>query len=78
MELLEAALLAEMARVRPPELDRGVNLVGPHRDDLELRLGERPAGYATHGESWSLALALRLGSFELLRSDGGRPGARTG
>jgi DNA replication and repair protein RecF len=67
---LEAALLDELARVRGQELDRGVCLVGPHRDDLELLLGDGPAkGYASHGESWSLALALRLGSFELLRSD---------
>jgi DNA replication and repair protein RecF len=75
--LLEAALLAELARVRPQELDRGVNLIGPHRDDLELHLGELPVrGYASHGESWSTALALRLGSYELLRSDhpaGGSP-----
>lgn len=68
--LLEAALLAELARMRPQELERGVNLVGPHRDDLELRLGELPVrGYASHGESWSTALALRLGSYELLRAD---------
>jgi DNA replication and repair protein RecF len=75
--LLEAALLAELARVRPQELDRGVNLIGPHRDDLDLHLGELPVrGYASHGESWSTALALRLGSYELLRSDhpaGGSP-----
>ena len=50
----------------------GVNLVGPHRDDLELALGELPVrGYASHGESWSAALALRLGSYELLRADEG-------
>jgi DNA replication and repair protein RecF len=75
--VLEAALLAELAKARPAELDRGVNLVGPHRDDLELRLGELPVrGYASHGEGWSVALALRLGSYELLRSDalpGGDP-----
>jgi DNA replication and repair protein RecF len=68
--VLEAALLAEVARVRPAELERGVNLVGPHRDDLELGLGELPVrGYASHGEGWSVALALRLGSYELLRAD---------
>ena len=50
---------------------RGLTLVGPHRDDLALTIGELPArGYASHGESWSLALALRLGAFELLRADG--------
>ena len=49
-------------------------LVGPHRDDLELRLGSQPAkGFASHGESWSLAVALRLAAYELLRTDGGEP-----
>jgi DNA replication and repair protein RecF len=73
-ELLEAALLAELARVRPAELERGVTLVGPHRDDLVLSLGGRPAkGYASHGESWSYALALRLASYELLAADGAEP-----
>jgi DNA replication and repair protein RecF len=49
-------------------------LVGPHRDDLVLTLGELPAkGYASHGESWSLALALRLSAYDLLRGDGGEP-----
>lgn len=68
--VLEAALLAEVARMRPAELERGVNLVGPHRDDLDLGLGELPVrGYASHGEGWSVALALRLGSYELLRAD---------
>jgi len=75
--VLEAALLADLARSRPAELDRGVNLVGPHRDDLDLALGELPVrGYASHGEGWSVALSLRLGSYELLRSDalpGGDP-----
>jgi DNA replication and repair protein RecF len=69
-ELLEAALLAELARLRPQELERGVNLVGPHRDELLLQLGDMAVrGYASHGESWSTALALRLGSYELLRDD---------
>ena len=68
---LRAALLGQLIRVRPQELERGLCLVGPHRDDLELRLGDGPArGFASHGESWSLALALRLGAFALLRSDG--------
>ena len=49
-------------------------LVGPHRDDLELRLGEQPAkGFASHGESWSMALSLRLASYELLRAEGSEP-----
>jgi DNA replication and repair protein RecF len=74
---LEQALLAELERMRASELDRGVNLVGPHRDDVELRLGALPVrGYASHGEGWSVALALRLGSYDLLRADalpGGDP-----
>jgi DNA replication and repair protein RecF len=65
---LETAMLKELARVRASELDRGVCLVGPHRDELELSIRGLPArGYASHGESWSLALALRLASFALLR-----------
>jgi DNA replication and repair protein RecF len=72
--MLRTALLAQMARRRDAELERGVCLVGPHRDDLELRLGEQAAkGFASHGESWSLALALRLGSYELLRAEGSDP-----
>ncbi|ARC55462.1 DNA replication and repair protein RecF [Frondihabitans sp. 762G35] len=59
-----------LARVRPSELDRGVTLVGPHRDDLFLSLNGLPArGYASHGESWSFALALKLGSAAVLRTD---------
>ena len=72
--VLAAALRAELARVRPQEVERGVTLVGPHRDDLVMSLGALPLrGYASHGESWSSALALRLGSYELLRSDGVEP-----
>lgn len=71
---LETALLKELIRRRDAELERGVCLVGPHRDDLELRLGEQPAkGFASHGESWSLALALRLAAYALLRSEGSEP-----
>ncbi|MER5415035.1 DNA replication/repair protein RecF [Streptomyces virginiae] len=73
-EALYEALLAALAEVRKQEIERGVTLVGPHRDDLVLRLGELPAkGYASHGESWSYALALRLASYELLRSEGSEP-----
>ncbi len=73
-ELFEAALLDALARRRDAELERGVCLVGPHRDDLELRLGDHIAkGFASHGESWSMALALRLAAYELLRADGGDP-----
>ena len=71
---LETALLAALARRRDAELERGMCLVGPHRDDLELRLGEQPAkGFASHGESWSFALALRLAAYELLRAEGSEP-----
>jgi DNA replication and repair protein RecF len=74
VEIFEAALLDELARRRDAELERGVCLVGPHRDDLELRLGDQVAkAFASHGESWSMALALRLAAYELLRSDGGDP-----
>lgn len=74
VEFLQAALLAEMARRRSAELDRAVCLVGPHRDDLELRLGDQPAkGFASHGESWSMALSLRLAAYELLRAEGSDP-----
>ncbi|MQA78285.1 MAG: DNA replication/repair protein RecF [Streptosporangiales bacterium] len=69
-QVLAAAMQAAVAARRKDELDRGVTLVGPHRDELELELGDLAVrGYASHGESWSLALALRLGSFELLRGD---------
>jgi DNA replication and repair protein RecF len=68
------ALLEEVGRRRQDEIDRGVTLVGPHRDDLTFRLGEQPVkGYASHGESWSFALALRLASYHLLRQDGDDP-----
>jgi DNA replication and repair protein RecF len=65
---LETAMLKALAGARASELDRGVCLVGPHRDELDLSIGGLPArGYASHGESWSLALALRLASFALLK-----------
>jgi len=65
----EQALLAALLDVRASELERGVCLAGPHRDELELSVRGLPArGYASHGESWSLALALRLASYDLLRA----------
>jgi DNA replication and repair protein RecF len=71
---LQEALLSSLAERRPAEIERGVTLVGPHRDDLSLMLGELPVrGYASHGESWSFALALRLAAYDLLRSDGIEP-----
>ncbi|MEF2527511.1 MULTISPECIES: DNA replication/repair protein RecF [Streptomyces] len=73
-EELYEVLLQALAQVRKQEIERGVTLVGPHRDDVLLRLGELPAkGYASHGESWSYALALRLASYELLRAEGSEP-----
>ncbi|MFC4603818.1 DNA replication/repair protein RecF [Rhodococcus kronopolitis] len=74
VEVLEASFLNELAVARQREIDRGVCLVGPHRDDLELVLGDQPAkGYASHGESWSFALSLRLAAFALQRADGTDP-----
>jgi DNA replication and repair protein RecF len=71
---LAAALLDALVKVRRQEVERGVCLVGPHRDDLDLCLGDGPAkGYASHGESWALALALRLASYRLLRADDVEP-----
>ncbi len=72
--VLEAALLSAVAAARGEEIERGVCLVGPHRDDLLLRLGPLAArGYASHGEAWSLALALRLAAYDLLAADGAQP-----
>lgn len=71
---LEPLLLDELARVRRQEVERGVCLVGPHRDDLDLMLGPGPAkGYASHGESWAIALSLRLASYRLLCADDVEP-----
>ncbi|MEO3892067.1 DNA replication/repair protein RecF [Nonomuraea sp. B5E05] len=71
---LEERIRERLLEVRQSELERGVTLVGPHRDDLILGLGDLPArGYASHGESWSFALALRLAAYDLLRADGGDP-----
>ncbi len=71
---VEERLRESLAGSRAAEVERGVTLVGPHRDDLVLNLGDLPAkGYASHGESWSYALALRLASFELMRGEGIEP-----
>jgi DNA replication and repair protein RecF len=75
---LVADLLDAIAARRKDELDRGISLVGPHRDELLLTLGNADLrlpvkGYASHGESWSFALALRLASYDLLRADGDDP-----
>ena len=71
---LTETLTTRMQERRGEEIARGVCLVGPHRDDITLTLGELPTkGYASHGESWSMALGLRLASFALLRADGVEP-----
>ena len=73
------AFRAELGRRQDDEIGRGLTLVGPHRDDLLLTLGPGEEsrlpvkGYASHGESWSFALALRLASYDLLRADGDDP-----
>lgn len=67
-------LTSRLQEVQYQEVERGVTLVGPHRDDLHLQLGEFPAkGYASHGESWSVAISLRLGAFNLLQKEGAEP-----
>jgi DNA replication and repair protein RecF len=72
--VLEQRLSEALVAARANEIERGVTLVGPHRDDLTLTLADLPAkGYASHGESWSFALALRLAAFELLRGEGIEP-----
>jgi DNA replication and repair protein RecF len=74
VEELTAAMRQRVAERRGDELDRGMTLVGPHRDDLAIHLGPAPAkGFASHGEAWSLALALKLATFALLRGDGEDP-----
>jgi DNA replication and repair protein RecF len=68
------AFRRELERSAAEERSRGITLVGPHRDDLELAIGALPArGYASHGEAWSLALALKLATFRVLEDVGDRP-----
>ncbi|MDN5789343.1 MAG: DNA replication/repair protein RecF [Micrococcales bacterium] len=70
IEELRGALLETLEELRSQEIERGVCLVGPHRDDVHLTLGELPAkGYASHGESWSFALGLKIAAYRLLRRD---------
>jgi DNA replication and repair protein RecF len=67
---VETMYREKLASVRHKELERGITLIGPHRDDLVLLLGGKPAKFfASHGESWSYALALRLASMQLLREE---------
>jgi len=71
---LRESLAAALGEARLSEVERGVTLIGPHRDDLALSLGPLPVkGYASHGESWSFALALRLAAYDLLRAEGIEP-----
>ncbi len=73
-ETLAASFQEALTARRREELARGLTLVGPHRDELSLAVGTLPVkGYASHGESWSYALALRLASYELLKADGDDP-----
>lgn len=68
------ALTRKLDEIAYQEIERGITLIGPHRDDLHLQLGDFPAkGYASHGESWSMAISLRIGSFHLLKSEGAEP-----
>ncbi len=72
--VIEDALLIALGNSRKHDIDRGLTLVGPHRDDLHLSLGQQPAkGFASHGETWSFALALRLAEYQVLKSDGTDP-----
>ena len=67
---LVLAMKEKLIERQADELTRGLTLVGPHRDDMEITIGELPAkGYASHGESWSVALSLRLASFDLLKAN---------
>ena len=69
-EEIEEGFHLGFEQLRSKEIERGITLIGPHRDDVVLTLGELPAkGYASHGESWSFALALRIAAFQLLRHD---------
>lgn len=71
---LEASMLSELGSKRQRDVERGMSLVGPHRDDLELILGQDPAkGFASHGETWSYALSLRIAEFQLVKGSGTDP-----
>jgi DNA replication and repair protein RecF len=74
-DVLAAVLANEIAARRSEEMERGISLVGPHRDDVDLALGDLPVkGYGSHGETWSVALALRLASWRLLVGEGAEGG----
>ncbi|MEE2570072.1 DNA replication/repair protein RecF [Pseudarthrobacter sp. J64] len=70
VDQLTERYVAAFAAARPRERERGISLVGPHRDELELVLGQAPAkGYASHGETWSMCLSLRLASYYVMMDD---------
>ncbi len=74
IEEITDVLTERLAAARAKEVERGITLVGPHRDELVLTLDDFPAkGYASHGQSWSIALAMRLASYDLLRAEGNEP-----
>lgn len=74
VDQLEQTLTERLGAARQKEVERGITLVGPHRDELLLQLDDFPAkGYASHGQSWSIALALRLASYDLLHAEGNEP-----
>lgn len=67
-ETIELAFRETLAGLRQREVDRGMTLAGPHRDDLTMSLNGLPVkGYASHGESWSFALGLKLSLARVLR-----------
>ena len=73
-EVNKEVMLKVIEGVKSQEIERGISLVGPHRDDLLLNLGDHPVkGYASHGESWSIALTLRLASYQLFINEGAKP-----
>ena len=70
VQQLTERYIRAFAESRRKELERGISLVGPHRDELDLVLGQAPAkGYASHGETWSMCLSLRLASYYVLMDD---------
>ncbi len=70
----QRVILEKFKEIQNQEIERGLTLVGPHRDDLTLMLGDHPVkGYASQGESWSVALSLKLASYQLLQNDGSQP-----
>lgn len=76
VEDIKQALIRALEQKRSEEVERGITLVGPHRDDLALELGGIPVkGFASHGESWSYALALKLAAWYVHLADNDSTGA---